>query len=185
VETTMRRQPRQGETLRYPINPTQVGINREMIPLMVRMVKEDHAKVRPMTLDIIQGSECGVREIPCQVQAIYNYVVERFFWIDDPVLEETLYWPHRFADEMKQRGMVYADCASVNTFLNALLGSIGIRGLFVLGSDGGYDHGEPMLYHVWTAVILDGRPFFLEPTAYLPAGEAHRYRKMFFVDPWE
>jgi hypothetical protein len=178
------RLPSVGEQQRYQIDPGQRGINREMIPRMVEFVQADHAKVRDYAVEIIRDSGCAVRDIACQAKAIYEHVLDRFFWLEDPVLEETLYRPTAFAREMKEKGRVYADCASVNTALLALLGAVGIRGVFVFGSDGKRDRGEPVVFHVWSGLAINGKMFFFEPTSYLPAGKAHKYKETFVVDPW-
>lgn len=155
-----------------------------MIPRMAEIVRKDHARVREYTVDILRGSGCNVRDQKCQTKAIYDYVTKRFHWLEDPIQEETLLWPTRFMRDMADKGVVYADCASVNTALVALLGSVGIRASFVFGGDGHRDvSGEPVVYHVWTMVDL-GKPFYLEPTEYLPAGRARRFKFMQVIDPW-
>lgn len=169
---------------RYPISEGQRGINQEMIPRMVEIVRQEHGKVKQAAHNVIRTSGCPVRDHQCHARAIYEWVLERFYWIDDPVLEETLVWPDRFVKEIEEEGQVLCDCASVNMALVALLGSIGIKAVFVFGGDGKREGSEPIVYHVWTGVPLDGEMYYLEPTAYMPAGKARRYPKMIVVDPW-
>ena len=181
----MARDPRVGETVRYPIAEGQRGINKQMVPRMTEIVRKDHARVREFAVEILRSSACPVRDQKCQAKALYDYVVKRFYWIEDPVQEETLLWPVRFMREMMDHKVVHADCASVNTALVALMGSVGIRASFVFGGDGQTDaSGEPVIYHVWSMVEFDGKPFYFEPTEYLPAGRARRFRYMVQVDPW-
>jgi len=176
--------PGVGETVRYPIEAGQRGINKTMIPRMVEVVRKDHAKVREYVVEILRPSGCGVKDQMCHTKKIYDYIIKRFYWIEDPVEEETLLWPTRFMREMWEKGTVYADCASVNTCLVALLGSVGIRASFVFGGDGQRDeHGEQVVYHVWSMIDF-GKPFYLEPTEYLPAGRAKQFAYMEVVSPW-
>jgi hypothetical protein len=152
---------------------------------MEEIVRQAHAGMRDDAVEILRESGCPVRDHACQTKAIYDYILSHFYWVDDPVLEETLLWPEAFMRQIKEQGRVYSDCASVNVALLSLLGAIGIRGKFVFGSDGLRQGGEPVVYHVWSMVEIEGKPFYLEPTAYLPAGKAHRYKRMYTVDPWQ
>jgi len=157
-----------------------------MIPRMVHMVQEDHAKLRSVALKIVRAYGCGVRDNACKTKAVYEYVVRNFHWQEDPILEETLMWPKAFVTEMESRPPVYADCASVNTALVSLLGALGIRAVFVFGSDGqSAGDGEPLIYHVWSGVPMDGKMFYLEPTVPCPAGRARKFASMFVRDPWD
>ncbi|MBU3919662.1 MAG: aminotransferase class IV, partial [Alphaproteobacteria bacterium] len=128
---SVRSRPELGETVRYPIATGQRGINREMIPRMVEIVRQEHAATRPWTTKILRDSGCPVRDEECHARAIYEWVLERFYWVNDPVLEETLLWPVRFLKEIDENGMVLADCASVNTALVAMLGAVGIKAVFI------------------------------------------------------
>jgi len=174
-----------GETDRYPIHPGQAGINRQMVPRMVDIVREEHAKLREAAIDIVREARCGGRDHACQAKAIYDWTLARVEWIEDPNLEETLIYPTRLLRDMLGRPPAYADCASLNCFLVAMLGSIGIKAAFVFGSDGTVDtDGEPIVYHVWTVVPIDGKSFYLEPTVPCPAGKAKRHPAMYVRDPW-
>ena len=173
-----------GETVRYPIHSGQLGINRTMIPRMIEIVREEHAQVRQAAVDAIGQAQCGGKDQACQAKAIYDWVLSRAQWIQDPALEETLIYPTRLIREMANPP-AYADCASLNMLLVALLGSVGIRAAFVFGSDGYKDaDGEPIIYHVWTMVPIDGKFFYLEPTVPCPAGKAKKYSAMYVQDPW-
>jgi len=152
---------------------------------MVEIVRQEHALTRPWVTKILRDSGCPVRDEKCHARAIYEWVLDRFYWVNDPVLEETLVWPVRFLKEIDEHGSVLADCASVNMALVSLLGAVGIRAVFMFGGDGATEGSDPVVYHVWTGMQFDGKDYFLEPTAYLPAGRAHRWPKMFAKDPWQ
>jgi len=181
------RRPQVGETIRYPIEPGQRGINLTMIPRMVEAVREDHADpvVRGTAVEVIRKAGCLERDEACFAAALYNHVNRRFFWTDDPVLEETFLWPRRFVAEMNGKGKVYADCASVNAAIIALLGAVGSKAAFYFVGDGQRDRGERIFYHVMTVMVVHGKPFFFEPTLHLEPGTAPpRYRDHMVVNPW-
>jgi hypothetical protein len=186
---TISGRPRVGEVVRYPIEDGQAGINQQMIPRMIEAVRTDHANnaVRTLALEIVRSAGCGERDTLCMATAIYDYVNRHSFWIDDPVLEETLLWPRKFVEEMVGRGVVYADCASLNTAILSMLGAVGIRGAFVFAGDGRRDRGEPVFYHVFSMTMVNGKPFYMEPTLHLAPGKKPeiRYKETIVVDPFQ
>jgi transglutaminase-like putative cysteine protease len=167
--------PSVGDYYRQAIPDDDRGIDFE-ISRMIDFVRhfEGHPIFIDLSREIAVVANCKPRDQRCQANAIYTWVCDNTYFVEDPVGIEALSTPIKMLNEIAAgpHSLAKGDCDDLSTLLATMLGAIGIPPRFRFGGN-----KEEGIHHVWVqALVNQDRWVDMDPSLCWKMGRSHKFQ---------